>query len=443
MIMLGAALHGYDLDAAGKAILEAIGIARSLRDQKLLIQAVQALPPTGRLDIRAVAELHAAIEEFGDRDPTIAARLYGHLAAHHFAAWQWADLQHSADAAWRLSRGITDPDARFLGSLGRLLVRWCDPDRDTSRRVLDECTWSGEAATDPSVQIRGRYFRARPLIEFADRDGFTATIELVEEGVNGHVPAYSHWVSTTWRTLEAIVDGELERGDELLEQSAQLGQGHSQIAQNARFYQRTMLRFEQDRLAEEVEALRRSEEVSRRSSLIAGWQALALAAAGEEQRARAILRAMDDEGFDSVPAPLCFALAPLTEAAVKLGEREMAIRLGRALAAHAGYLFVGFGIASTCYGAVDRYLGLSAALAGDADAAIAHHASATRLHRRFRSRLWTLHSQLDTAAALAIRRGPGDAAQARSLAETVAEDAAGTGMARVRRRAAGLLRDLT
>jgi hypothetical protein len=56
--------------------------------------------------------------------------------------------------------------------------------------------------------------------------------------------------------------------------------------------------------------------------------------------------------------------------------------------------------------------------------------------------LWTLHSQLDTAAALAGRRGPGDAARARSLAEAAADDAARTGMARVRRRAASLLHDL-
>src|SRR5262249_24121477 len=160
----------------------------------------------------------------------------GHLAAHHFTARHWAELQQEADAAWRLSRGINDPEVRFLGSLGQLLARWCEPDRDTSRMVLDECTWSAEASSDPSSQIRGRYFRARPLIEFADRDGFTAAIQLVEEGVNGHVPAYSRWVSATWRTLEAIVDGELERAGELMDRSARLGQGHSQIARGGRFH---------------------------------------------------------------------------------------------------------------------------------------------------------------------------------------------------------------
>jgi hypothetical protein len=443
LIMLGSARHADDLEAAGKPILEAIAIARAIQDQELLIRAVQALPPdSGRLDIRAVGELQAVIEELGDREPTLAARLHGHLALHHFTARHWDDLEHEADAAWRLSRGITDPDARFLGSLGRLLTRWCDPDRQTSRRVLDECTWSSEAAADPVLKLLGRYMRARPLIEFADRDGLTATIELVEEGVSGHVANYSRWISTTWRTLEAVLDGELERADELLEQSEQLGQGRSQIALAGRFHQRSMLRFEQDRLPEEIEAIALIARSWPGHPVVMSWQALAFAEAGEEDRARALLASFDDDGFDAVPAPLGFALAPLTEAAVKVGERAMAGRISATLASRTGYLFVGFGFASTCYGAVDRYLGLSAALAGDHDAALDHHAAATRLHRRFRSRLWLLHSQLDTASSLAGRGRPGDVAQARSLARAVAEDSAGTEMARLRRQAAGLLREL-
>jgi hypothetical protein len=282
--------------------------------------------------------------------------------------------------------------------------------------------------------------RARPLIELADRDGFMATIELVEEGVSGHVATYSRWISTTWRTLEAVVDGELERADELLEQSEQLGEGRSQIALAGRFHQRSMVRFEQDRLSEEVEAIALLER-SWPHPVVIGWRALALAEAGQEDRARALLASVDDDGFDALPAPVCFALAPLTEAAVKIGERAMAGRLSRALAPRAGYLFVGFGFASTCYGAVDRYLGLCATLAGDHDAALDHHTAATRLHRRFQSRLWLLHSQLDTATSLMGRGGPGDFAQARSLAEAVAEESAGSGLIRVQRRAAGLLRD--
>jgi class 3 adenylate cyclase len=443
LIMLGAALHADDLEAAAKPILDAIAIARSIRDQRLLTTAVQALPPdTGRLDIRAVAELHAVIETIGDEDPTIAARLHGHLALHHFTARHWDDLGREADAAWRLSRSVGDPDARFLGSVGRLLTRWCDRDDDTSRAVLSEATWSAEAAADPKLKLLGRYMRARPLIEFADRNGFRATIELVEEGVNGQVPAYSQWIAATWRTLEALLDGELERAGDLLERSQQLGQGRSQIALAGRFHQRSLLRLEQDRLAEELDAIKSFAQVWPGHPVIVGWQALALAEAGQDRQAQALLAAVDDDGFDKVPAPLCFALAPLTETAVKLGAGDLSTRLAQALAPRAGYLFVGFGFASTCYGAVDRYLGLSAALAGDYEAALGHHAAATRLHWRFGSRLWLLHSRLDTAAALAGRAAPGDLAEARALAAAALQESARTPLARVQQRAADLLHQL-
>jgi AAA ATPase domain/Adenylate and Guanylate cyclase catalytic domain len=443
LIMLGSALTADDTDAGGNAILDAIGIARSIGDQELLIRAIETLPPdSGRLDARAVAELRAVLEQLAGPQPAIAARLHGHLAFHHFTTRRWEDLQREADAAWRLSRGIGDPATRFFGSLGRLLTLWCDPDRQTSRLVLDECTWAAEACADPSIRIRGRYMRLRPIIEFADRDGFSSTIELVEESVSGYVATYSQWVAATWRTLEATLEGDFDQADELLQRSEQLGQGRSVIARAAQFHQRSMLRFEQGRLAEETEAIRFIEAAWPGHPVVLGWLALAVAEAGDRRGARAVLATLDDDGFDAIPAQLCFALAPLTEAAVRLGEPDVAARIGRALAPRAGHLLVGFGIASDCYGAVDRYLGLSAALACDHDTALDHHAAAARLHRRFRTRLWLLHGQVDTAAALAGRGQGEDVARARALAEEVVAQVAGTPLVRVRKRATDLLDQL-
>jgi hypothetical protein len=438
--MLGNALTADDIDAAGNAILDAIAVSRSINDQKLLIRAIEALPPDmGRLDARAVAELRAVIETLGDGDAAMAARLHGHLAFHHFTARQWEDLEREAAAAWRLSRGLTDPASRFLGSLGRLLTLWCDPDVATSRQVLDECTWAAEACAHPAVKLRGRYLRVRPFIELADRARFTSTMELIEEGVSGHVATYSQWVATTWRTLEATLDGELERAEDLLSRSPTLGQGLPQISRAAQFHQRSMLRYEQGRLPDEVDAINLVESFLPDHPLIFGWQALALAEAGDAPAARAILTMLDEDGFDKVPAPLCFAMAPLMEAALKLREVSLGCRISQALAPRAGHLLVGFGIASACYGAVDRYLGLGAALAGNYDLALGYHVAASRLHRRFRTRLWLLHSQLDMASARAQRAGPDDAIEARSLAEAVAKQAAGTPMVRVQRRAQDLL----
>jgi class 3 adenylate cyclase len=440
LIMLGSALTADDTDAAGNAILDAIAIARSIGDQGLLIRAIETLPPdSGRLDARAVAELRAVLEQLAGPQPAIAARLHGHLAFHHFTTRRWEDLQREADEAWRLSRGIADPATRFYGSLGRLLTLWCDPDRQTSRLVLDECTWAAEACADHSIRNRGRYMRLRPIIEFADRDRFSSTIELVGESVSGYVATYSQWVAATWQTLDATLDGDFDQAEQLLQRSEPLGHGRSVIARAAQFHQRSVLRFEQGRLREEAAAIRLIEEAWPGHPVILGWLALALLESGDERGARAILASLDDDGFDAIPAQLCFAFGPLTEAAVKLGEPDLAARMARAVAPRAGHLLVGFGIASACYGAVDRYLGLSATLGCDHDTALAHHAAAARLHRRFRTRLWLLHGQVDTAAALAGRDRDDDLARARALAEQVVVEVTGTPLVRVRKRATDLL----
>jgi class 3 adenylate cyclase len=444
LLMLGSALTADDIEGAGDAILEAIGIARGIGDQELLIKAIEALPhDMGLLDARAVAELQAAVNQIGEGQPTLTARLQGHLAFHHYTARHWDEQERAAEEAWRLSRQVDDPATRFVASLGRLLTRWCDPDRAGSRLALDECIWTAETCRDPSITLRGRYMRMRPLIELADRDGFNTTLRLLEEGVGGHVATYSRWVATTWRTLEATLDGEFERAGALLGESARLGQGAAgPISLAVQFHQRSILRHEESRLAEEIDSLEMFERAWPRHPVVLGWLALALATAGETARALAVLTGVDEDGFAEIPAQLCFALAPLTEAAVALGDVSMVTRLAEALSSRAGYLFVGFGIASTCYGAVDRYLGLAHASTGDFEAALASHARAARLHRRFRCRLWVLHGQLDTAAALAGRGGTEDVARARSLADEVIEASMPSQMTRVRDRAADLRRIL-
>jgi class 3 adenylate cyclase len=440
LLLLGRALHADDVEAAGNAILEAIGLARSAGDADLLIKAIEALPhDMDRLDARAVAELQTVLAQLGDCEPEVAARLRGHLAFHHYTARHWDELRREADAAWELSRDLTDPATRYLGSIGRLLTLWCDPDRATSQHVLDECTRSAETCPDPSVTLRGRFMRMRPLIERADRDGFNTTLELLEGGVGGNVATYSQWVATTWRVLEATLDGDLQGADDLLEPSARLSRAVArQISLAVQFHQQTMLRFEQGRLPEQTEALDSFESVWPGHPVVLGWQGITATLTGDERRARAILATVDDDGFENIPAQLIFAFAPLTETAVALGDVAASQRLATVLAPRLGHLLVGFGIASACYGAVDRYLGLICAQAGDYGAALAHHAAAARLHRRFRSRLWRLHSQLDTAAALIGRDQPGDRAQAQSLVEDVTDEAAPTAMRRVQLRAADL-----
>lgn len=460
LILLGRALTATDIQAAGEAILGAILVARSLGDQELLLAAVTEFPfDMGAIDARALAELHAAIRQLGDSDPRTTSLLHGLLAFHYFTSRQWEDQEREASLAWELSRQVKDPTARFFAALARLLTIWGGAGADQRRIVLDECTWAGESCGDPANTLKGRFMRARPYVEMADRQGLDATVALLEEGVGGHVATYSKWVVSVWRTMQATLDGDLGRAEDLLERTRSLGAAAAgQVAVAAHFHQQVMLRFQQGRLPEMLEGIRRFEAMWGGHPLVLGWLALALAESGQRVEAQVTLRGLDEDGFELVPAQLCFALPSMAEAAVALaqagvgkagvggagvgeagvGGAGVAGRLAAALKPHAGNVLAGFGIASTCYGAADRYLGRLAVLMGEFDAALGHHRAAARLHRRLGSRLWELHSRLDTAEALLARRAEGDSADAAQLVSSVVSEATGTQMVAVLRRASAL-----
>lgn len=441
LILQGRALIADDLQAAGAALLEAITVARRTGDQKLLLAAVASLPhDMGALDARAVAELKAALHQLGDAEPPLAARLHGLLSFHYFTIQQWGEQASTGRRAWELSRQAADPETRFYGSLARLLLIWGGAGAEDRRQVLDEFMWSADACSDPSAGLKGRYFRARALLEAADRNRFSATLSSLQRGVAGHVAHFSEWVIMVWGALLATMGGDLDAADGLLEQAGDFGRASAgPVAAMARLHQKLVVRFEQGRGGEMIGALRNMQGPLADTPVIGAWLALALAEGGEEAAARQMLKEMHDDGFDAVPAQQCFALAPMAEAVIALGESAMVPALAGAIRPHAGHVLVGFGVASACYGAADRYLGLLSTLAGDPDAALEHHRAAGRLHRRLGSALWTLHGRVDAAEALVARGRPGDAGGARAILETVAAEAGGTSMARVQRRAARAL----
>lgn len=443
LVTLARGLTANDIQGAGAAVVEAIAIGRATGDQDLVLAAVAEFPfDAGAVDARAVAELRAAVHQLGSGEVAVAARLHGLLAFHYFTTRQWADQQREADLAWRLSRDVADPTTRFLGSLARLLTIWGGSHAELRREVLEECTWAAEASGDPSTTLKGRYLRARPYVEAADRAGFETTVALVEEGAGAYIAPYSRWVALVMRTMQATIDGQFQRAGELLDRAWQVGQAAAgQVAAVARLHQRAMLAFQQCDLAEQVGPLEELAKAWAGHPVLVGWLALALAEGGETFRAEQLLAGLDEDGFEAIPPQLCFSLAPIAEATMAVGSPDMAMRVYHAVAPHAGNIFAGFGIASVCYGAADRYLGCLAAFAGDPERALAHHRDAARLHRRLGGRLFILHGQIDRAEALAAG-GPAGRDQARSLAEAVAREAAGTRMFRVWRRAAALAGDV-
>jgi len=127
------------------------------------------------------------------------------------------------------------------------------------------------------------------------------------------------------------------------------------------------------------------------------------------------------------------------EVCARLGDLPRAATLYQLLAPYAGRNVV-TGTNIACFGAVDRYRGMLAALAGDDENAAAHFAAAAALDGQGGGRPWLAHSHFEWARWLA-RRG-GDEAGARSHLEAALAIGRELGMAGLARRCEALQREL-
>jgi DNA-binding CsgD family transcriptional regulator len=81
----------------------------------------------------------------------------------------------------------------------------------------------------------------------------------------------------------------------------------------------------------------------------------------------------------------------------------------------------------SCYGAVDRYLGMLAATLGETDRAIGHFELALELNRRMGAATWTAHTAYEYGRFL-LGRGRGDRGEAAALLGEAASLARRVGM---------------
>jgi hypothetical protein len=145
--------------------------------------------------------------------------------------------------------------------------------------------------------------------------------------------------------------------------------------------------------------------------------------------ARADLKAFADEGL----GPMATERQPVTlayrsEVAVALGGAARSRRLYAAVRPYTGQLVIG-GMGEGCLGAVDRYLGMLAAGAGDWDDAAAHFEAALHLETGVHSPPLVARTQSWYGRMLVARGHAGDVEQAKGLLTASLATAEALGMA--------------
>jgi DNA-binding CsgD family transcriptional regulator len=240
----------------------------------------------------------------------------------------------------------------------------------------------------------------------------------------------------------ALCDGDLEAAERAAGRSQEWGKLLTgRDASGTYAIQMFGLRREQGRLAELAPVVRLLDAEARRGAWGPGLAAV-LAELGMADDARGELHRILDDGIGSLRPSLWLAsLVYLADATAALGDVDAAAVLYPELAAYAGgNVMIGHLVA--CYGAVDRYLGMTAAVLGDWERAEEHFHVALALNTRLGARTWLAHTAYWYARMLQARGGDDDRAHARGQLGIALGLARTIGLPALARRAAELDADV-
>ncbi|HEX2303045.1 MAG TPA: BTAD domain-containing putative transcriptional regulator [Gaiella sp.] len=420
-LALGDALaRGGDLARAKDAFLRAASIARSLGDAEAL--AAAALGYGGRIvwaragtDHLVVHLLEEALDSLGDAVSPLRARLLARLGGALRDERDPARREAIGELAISIARQTGDRSALAYALLGLCAAYQASPDHARRLDVAAELEREAQLVGDKEAQCD--VYMAQSLVYYElgrldiVREGTAAMTALAEEL---RQPSQL-WVATATQAMLALHDGRFADAEELIPAALALGR-HSQetMAEVGYAFQLYELRREQGRSSEAYDLLARAAtDVPARPVYRC---ALARLAAELERpaEARRLFEELAANEFELVPRDQEWLLAAalLTEVCKALGDIPRAAVLYDAQRSYSGR------IASDIYegsaGAVDRALGILAAMLGRDSEAVEHLEAAIDLNERTGSGPWAAYARVDLAELLLER---GDDARARDLLE--------------------------
>jgi tetratricopeptide (TPR) repeat protein len=153
------------------------------------------------------------------------------------------------------------------------------------------------------------------------------------------------------------------------------------------------------------------------------------ARAGQHDKARTILDRVTAPGLAALPQSSTWlaGMLSIVEAAHVLGDSRRARAAYELLTPYAD-LPIAPSLAVTCFGSVERVLGLAAFTYGDVDRAVDHLDRAITANRILGNRPFTTIAAADLANALLHRQGPGDRERAATLLRTARSEADSMGL---------------
>lgn len=275
----------------------------------------------------------------------------------------------------------------------------------------------------------GHSQRSMARLALGDRAGFEADVAACERlGIERRL-WFFRWISALWRATLALIDGRFDEVEALAEHARAITlQDPYRLLSTVQLFR---LRFELGDMARANHVVVRALADLPQNPILRVMRALVVAESGRLIEATTEYEELGDEAWEGVPWPLRpIAMAYRTEVVVALGDAARAEQLYEEFHPYSGQLVLS-GVACTCVGAADRYLGMLASTAGRWAVAEGHYRDASALEAGLASPPISARTGYWYARMLLERGGPGDLGRAKELLAGALESAERLGMARL------------
>jgi DNA-binding SARP family transcriptional activator len=376
-IALGQAMRGAgDRMAAREALESAADLARAHGIPRALGAAVLRLVGGGGRgvaddlpDASREALLREALAELDDvADADLVSPLLGELALALMLTDDDEERAALANRGLHVAR-TTGDDAVLARALLMSRLAGLGPENARARlAAVAEVLALPEPSRPPEATLAALLGRHEDLLLIGDRSGARAALEDAERVVDRYDHPYWRWAVTTWRALDAIIDGRLDDA-ETLAFAALAHQAEHPEALACLGVNLVDIRLYQGRPAEMLELLQSAADANPHIPCYRAVLALCASEAGEIEQARDAYRFFAATGFAAIPDDTnrLLTLAVLADVAAALGDAPGAPTLLHLLAPYhdCHVLLNCFGGGGSYWGPVSHQLARLAAATGD------------------------------------------------------------------------------
>ena len=418
-----AQVRAFDVEAARRSLLAAVGIARAAGDAETIAEAVLTMEAATDFtwDAAGRALCEEALAGLPDTDSALRARLLALMAVT--GSWRSVEAAGPLSAqALAMAERVGDRRALVEALRARQIAR-SGPDGVADRLALgDRMIAAGERDGDDDAVLWGRLWRFDALSQLGRIGRAEAEVGPIRAVATRLRSPLARWHALRCQAAVALGRGEFGDAEELGRQVLRLAGHQGTVVPSVGFKAMHAAQTGGELTPDEVTLIDSLPIVLR--GVLAVWYL----ATGRREEALRIYRSLDPP--DSVPAfVLLPALAGTADLAAAFDDRDRAAEVYRLLVPYAD-LFVcgGAGVVANL-GSVRLTLGVAAGTLGRLDDAVRHLRAAADANDRAGMPPAATSARYELARVLARRGRPGDRDEAAALAASARAVAERLGMA--------------